>query len=148
MLESTLEEALLKDIHTSKIYGGVLSRDELPNKVGYPSCYIINTKPRLHKGEHWLAVFYDKNGYGDFFDSYGQHPSHFMLASFMDRTAKTWSFNKRRIQGLSSFCGFYCLLYLFCRSRNNSIDFFRHFGKNTLLNDRKVQANINKYNKN
>ena len=84
MLETALESALSKDEFTKKINGGIVARDELPDKVSYPSCYIINTRQRTHSGEHWLAVFYDNKGQADFFDSYGHHPSYFNLTEFLD----------------------------------------------------------------
>ena len=143
MLESALEQVLKKDTVTSKMYGGVLARDELPDQVVYPSCYIINTKPRNHHGEHWLAIFYDQNGDAEFFDSYGHHPNYFNFKSFLDRTSRSWSYNKKRIQGLSSYCGYYCLLYLLLRARNNSRLFFSYFNNNSLLNDKKVNHYIN-----
>ena len=83
MLESCLELALKKDEFTSEMCCDVVARDELPTQVVYPSCYIINTKPRTHSGEHWLAVYYDPEGNADFFDSYGQHPSYFHLKTFL-----------------------------------------------------------------
>ena len=64
MIQTAIEECLQRDKYTRNIYGGVLTRDELPEKVAYPSCYVLNTKPRTHEGEHWLAVFYDENGRG------------------------------------------------------------------------------------
>ena len=137
MLETALETALKRDLFTNKLYGGVVARDELPIKVTYPSCFIINTRPRTNSGEHWLAVFYDKNGCADFFDSYGHHPSYFNLTTFLEKTSSSWSYNRRRIQVLSTHCGYYCLLYLFFRARMKSNKFFSFFSKNSLLNDKK-----------
>ena len=147
MLETALESALSKDEFTKKIYGGVVARDELPDKVSYPSCYIINTRQRTHSGEHWLAVFYDNKGQADFFDSYGHHPSYFNLTEFLDKTSSSWSYNHKRIQGLSTHCGYYCLLYLFFRARMKSNKFFTFFSKNSLLNDKKVDYYIDMFKK-
>ena len=147
MLESALETALFRDNYTGKMCEGVLARDELPDRVPYPSCYIINTRPRTHNGEHWLALFYDQQGHADFFDSYGQHPSYFNLKSFLDKTSTSWSYNQKRIQGLSTHCGYYCLLYLFFRARMKSNKFFSFFTKNVLLNDKKVDHYIEMFKK-
>ena len=147
MLESAIETSLTRDPVTTKIYGGVIARDELPKEVAYPSCLVLNTKPREHRGEHWLAIYYDSKGEGDFFDSYGNHPSYFGLETFLNKTSTSWSYNKKAIQGLSSYCGYYCLLYLLMRSRNESHKFFQYFGKDSMLNDRKVRFNIERYNK-
>ena len=145
MYETAIENALKKDSFTSKIFGGVLARDELPKNVDYPSCYVVNTKPRTNSGEHWLAIYYDKNGHADFFDSYGHHPQYFFLDSFLNKTSTSWSFNKIRLQGLSTFCGYYCLLYLFFRSRQKSNIFFSFFNNNSLLNDKKITYYIKKF---
>ena len=143
MYETILEELLQKDPFTKQIYAGVLARDELPDKVKYPSCFIVNTKPRHHSGEHWLAIFYDSKGHADFFDSYGNPPSFFKLESFIERTSKSWSFNKIRIQGYSSFCCYYSLLYLLERARNTSHNFFSYLNKNYELNDVKIYNYLN-----
>ena len=143
MYETILEELLQKDPFTKQIYAGVLARDELPDKVKYSSCFIVNTKPRHHSGEHWLAIFYDSKGHADFFDSYGNPPSFFKLESFIERTSKSWSFNKIRIQGYSSFCGYYSLLYLLERARNTSHNFFSYLNKNYELNDVKIYNYLN-----
>ena len=147
MLESCLELALKKDELTSEMCCDVVARDELPTQVVYPSCYIINTKPRTHSGEHWLAVYYDPEGNADFFDSYGQHPSYFHLKDFLNRTSKTWSYNQKRVQGFSSYCGYYCLLYLFMRSRQKSNKFFSYFNNNYVLNDKKISYYIKLFKK-
>ena len=147
MIQTTLEECLMRDPYTSKIYGGVLARDELPVKVAYPSCYIINNKPRHHSGEHWLALYYDSKGHADFFDAYGNPPSYFKLEAFVERTSTSWSYNSIRVQGFSSHCGYYSLIYLLERSRNKSHNFFSFFSKNFLLNDIKVDHYISLFSK-
>jgi hypothetical protein len=85
--ETGLEEALQKDEYTKGLYIGVLSRDELPSKVKYPACFIINTAPRSHEGEHWLAFYYDEKGHADFFDSYGFPPSMYGFESYIEKTS-------------------------------------------------------------
>ena len=148
MMQTAIEEALKRDPYTSKIYGGVFASNELPDQVAYPSCYVLNTKPRTHEGEHWLAVYYDDKGHGSFFDSYGMPPSAHRFESFMDRTSQTWSFNNIRVQGHSSFCGYYCLLYLFERARGSSRNFFAYFNKNYIQNDKKVEFYLNLFKNN
>jgi hypothetical protein len=145
MLESTLETCLQKDPFTKKIYAGVFAFDELPDQLNYPACLIVNTKPRTQFGEHWLGIFYDKDKNGEFFDSYGMHPSYYRLKSYMDKTATKWTHNKRRIQGFSSYCGYYSLLYLLFRARLKSQLFFSYFTTNFFLNDKKVKILINKF---
>ena len=143
MLQTTIEDYFKKDSVTNKMTCLVLARDELPNHVKYPSCLIINTKPREHEGEHWLAFYFDEKGHADFFDSYGQEPDKYGLKSFLDKTSVNWSYNNKRIQGFSAYCGHYCLMYLFFRVRNKSNVFFSFFNNNYLNNDKKVTTLIN-----
>ena len=55
---------------TKKDLYGVLARDQLPEYIPYPKHFIINTEESSEPGEHWLALYYDKNGICNFFDSY------------------------------------------------------------------------------
>ncbi len=148
MLQSALEEIMKKDSVLITIPSRVIARDELPHHIEYPSCYIINTKPRTHSGEHWLALYYDGNKNAFFFDSYGQPPSAYRLEKFLEKTSKSWSCNRKRIQGYSSFCGYYCVLFLLFKSRNETLKFFSYFNSNYFLNDKKCTFWINKFKKN
>ena len=143
MNELTLRKCLEKDEFTQKLFKSVLARDELPTKISYPSCYIINTKPRNHPGEHWLALFYEKNGVATFFDSYAQSPDTYRLKSYLLKTSLDYQYNQKRIQGNSSFCGYYCLLFLLLKARNRSDIFFKYFTNNLELNDKIIQNFIN-----
>ena len=145
MLETALEEILLKDKMTRRIFGGVLAFDELPKSVNYPSCFIFNTKPRSHEGEHWLAVFFDENKIGYFFDSYGQKPEKYGFDSFLKKNSKRFYFNEKRIQGFSEYCGYYSALYLLFKANSISFKFFKIFNKNFLLNDKKLFQTIKKF---
>ena len=44
MLETTIENVLTTDNITKKIFRGAIARDELPENIEYPSCYVINKK--------------------------------------------------------------------------------------------------------
>ena len=145
MIETILKEALSKDSFLKNIYNGVFARNELPTLIDYPAAIILNTKPRSHAGEHWLAIFFDKNKNGYFFDSYGQPPIKFGLEKYMDKMSINWYYNKKRIQGLSSFCGYYCLLFLFLIVRKKLNIFYKNFTNNIFLNDRKIDFLIKKY---
>jgi hypothetical protein len=60
--EDLVEIILKKDKFTKDIFGGALACDELPVRPPFPSCYIINTDPRNKPGQHWLALYVNKNG--------------------------------------------------------------------------------------
>jgi hypothetical protein len=53
-------------------FQGVFSRDTLPSK---PRLLICNTDPSDKPGQHWIAIYVDKNLRGEFFDSFGRHPT-------------------------------------------------------------------------
>ena len=129
---------MLKDHFTSKIFLNVYARDELPLEVTYPSCLILNNKPRSHPGEHWLAIYFDENKNGYFFDSYGNKPHYYNLSPYLDSLTIQYLFNKRKIQGASHYCGYYCILFLLLMSRNELAKFYSYFTTNTYLNDKKI----------
>ena len=145
MNEITIKEILTRDIYTKKCFVGVFARDELPLINSYPCCFVFNTKPRNHFGEHWLAMYYDKNGYATFFDSYGMHPEFYKLEKYLKESSQDWTYNKKRLQGLSSYCGYYAILFLICKSRNETFKFFKYFDNNYYLNDKKILKFINEF---
>ena len=53
MYEQTIEKILKKDTETKKYFIGVFARDELPEELTYPCCFVLNTQNRSEKGEHW-----------------------------------------------------------------------------------------------
>jgi hypothetical protein len=138
MLETSIYEVLSKDEITSKIFLGVFAKDELPLELKYPCCFVCNTAPRHNRGEHWLAFFFNKNGFCNFFDSYGKDPNDFGLSDYLEKTSLNWSFNKKRIQGMEPYCGHYCIFYLLFRARGKDINFFRKFGIDYSKNDREI----------
>ena len=94
---------------------GVFTRDELPQSllnVGY----IINTDNKNQLGQHWVALWIEKNSI-EFMDSFGLRAEHY-----------GWLFIKQinhssiRVQSYDSIsCGAFCLYYLFYRCRNVSM---------------------------
>ncbi len=145
MYETAIEEVLLKDSETKKFFIGTFARDELPSKINFPCCLVLNTSPRSEPGEHWLALFYDKFGNCDYFDSNGMSPEKLNLTQYLNHTANSWKFNKQRIQGLSEYCGHYCILYLLFKCRSKTINFFRNFDQNYINNDKKLKNLIEEF---
>lgn len=90
MFENTIRNILKNDSFTGNTFNEVYARNEIPDIINYPACIVINTKPRNNEGEHWLAVYYDKNKNAEFFDSYGHHPEYFKLTSFLNKTSNQW----------------------------------------------------------
>lgn len=135
MLETTINEIMKSDKVAQKIYLGTFARDELPKSLKFPCAFIINTQKRNQPGEHWLALYYNKHGFCDFFDSYGFSPTQYKLESYIQETSKGWSYNERRIQGYSHFCGYYCILFILYKSRYRVREFFDQFSSNYNFND-------------
>ena len=69
-----IEGLLKKDSQAKKIFKNVCALDEI-EVPSYPSAYVINSDTSDKKGEHWVAVYFDKNRRGEYFDSYELPPA-------------------------------------------------------------------------
>jgi hypothetical protein len=136
-----INEALSKDYYSKKFFKAVLPIDRLPQRVVYPSAFVINTHNHDEPGEHWLALYYDTNGFCSFFDSYGNPPKHFGLENFIKKTSQGFKYNETQIQGLtSSTCGYYCIYFILLKSRGfELVDIVNQFSNfNYKINDLKI----------
>ena len=116
-----IEDLLKKDSQAKKIFKKVCALDEI-EVPSYPSAYVINSDTSDKKGEHWVAVYFDKNRRGEYFDSYGLPPAVLGLEAYMDRFSLDWIYNRKTIQSLfSNVCGHYCLYFILFRCRNISL---------------------------
>ena len=100
--------------------------------------FILNLSSSNHPGSHWVALYINSNGIGEFFDSFGL--SCFdskILEAFQLQNLRVINFEKTLQHPDSYFCGFYCVAYLLCRevgiSRDTFAAFFHH--KQLLKND-------------
>jgi hypothetical protein len=60
------------DKDTSDSFLGVYPSDLLPlTNMPKNSALVFNTDPQDKPGQHWIAVYVDKGGKGEYFDSYG-----------------------------------------------------------------------------
>ena len=139
MYETTIKKIMNYDSKIKKEFLNVFARDELPSSIPkLPACFIFNTKNRSNPGQHWLAVYIDKNNHAEFFDSYGYSPAKYRLKTYLKRIASSTSYNKQRIQGQSDFCGLYSILYLLFKSYKQENKFFTKFNNNYNENDKKI----------
>jgi len=145
MNEIQIEQVLKKDSLTSKSFVGVFAFDEKPSKPPYPSCFVINTENRDSSGEHWLAVFINKDGFGYFFDSYGQPASFFGFEKYMSKISEGWGSSKKKIQTISSYCGYYCILFLIYMSKGRSNEFFVQFRNGSKVNDEMIKRFLQEF---
>ena len=138
-------EKLTGDALSKKCFVNVLARDQLPLKIKYPSSFVINTDKSSKPGEHWLAIYYDKNGTCEFFDPLGFSPKYYNLDEFFKSTSKEYFYNSQQLQGLfSKYCGYYCTLFIMVKSRNHNLKFFlKLFSKNTKTNDLIIKELLN-----
>ena len=106
-----LAQVLTKDPFTKGSFAGVYACDQLSsieiNK--YPKSFVVNTDPMELPGTHWIAIYFNEQRKGEFFDSYGEHPIH-DNKYFLNRNAVEWEHNKIQLQSaFSTVCGQYCI---------------------------------------
>ena len=131
---------------TKKIYMGTFAIDELPEKVFYPSAMIVNTHPSHKSGEHWLAIYFDKNKKGTFFDSYGNTAKFFNLGKFMKKHSISYKENSVMLQSNSSeYCGIYSILFLIHMSKKLTLKQFLLKFNSPSKNDAMIKEFLKKY---
>ena len=88
-----------KDSQAKKIFKKIcaLNKMEVPF---YPSAFVINSDTSDKKGEHGVAVYFDKNKREESFDSYGLSPAVLGLEAYMDCFSLDWIYNRKTIQSL------------------------------------------------
>ena len=133
-----IERLLQRDPYTRDVFVGVYALDRLPRRIKqHPSAYVCNTHPHTEDGEHWVVIYVDESGQGEYFDSYGLPPLHKRFLNFLNAHCTSWTFNDKQLQGLTSHvCGHYCVFYLLQRCRGQSMNTIVHmFGKIVEDND-------------
>lgn len=142
-----IERLLKKDSQSKKIFKKVCALDQLEAPT-YPSAYVINSDPIDEPGEHWIAIYFDRWGRGEYFDSYGLPPAVTGLTAYMDRySLKKWIYNRKTLQSLfSSVCGHYCVYFILFRCRGIPLHAITSsFTSNLTENDRTVSQFICKF---
>ena len=87
------------DKFTKLSFRGVYANDEMKwmKSVSYPSSFVINLDPSYKPGSHWVAVYFDKNGVGEYFDSLAGDPPH-EVVHFLRSHAKGWQYNRMQVK--------------------------------------------------
>ena len=107
-----IERKFKNDSCAKKIFKGIYPKDQLPT-VEYPGSYVVNTDPSTAPGEHWIAMFFNKQRSAEFFDSYGLHPIVYGLTDFLDSHSSSWIYYSKTLQSLiSEVCGHYTVYYI------------------------------------
>lgn len=122
---------LKSDAYTARGgFMGVFACDRLVPPAKFPALMIANTDTHDLPGTHWVAMYFDKMGNGEYFDSYGLPPFNHHLMSYFLQHGRNHKFNVTQIQGPNTMsCGHYCIAFLVRRARgksmNNIVNSFR-----------------------
>jgi hypothetical protein len=134
-----IREILKRDKLTKSTLLGVYARDMLPDTSSrrYPFCCVANTDPSESPGEHWIAMYFDAEGRGEFFCSYGSPPHQRDFDRFLRRNSRNWIYNDTCLQSADSLvCGHYCIFYLYHKCLGYSMfSIVQMFSNNRRRND-------------
>ena len=141
MYSDVLNKILFQFPATKDTYAGTFALDKLPRKVKYPSSMIINNQKSTEPGAHWVAVYFDSKKHAFFFDSYAQSAKSYNLESYLIKHSLKLIENKKQLQGFSSYCGYYCVLFIIFTSLGYLKEFLNFF-KSPLKNDYLIEKLI------
>ena len=89
------------------VFMGIFPCDKLPRFISRLALLVCNTNASHLPGQHWIAIFVDSDGRGEFMDSFGREPGK-PFSSFMHEQCRFWTYNDRQLQSvISSYCGHY-----------------------------------------
>ena len=102
---------------TSRNFKGVYALDEIKHikQISFPSAYIFNLDRSYKPGVHWVAVYIDRKGLPEYFDSFGRPPPR-EIKDFLCTYAESWNYNHVPVQELySTTCGQFVVFYIYQR---------------------------------
>jgi hypothetical protein len=123
--------------HCGELFIGVFAKDRLPTKLPRrPALMVVNTDRANQPGTHWLAMFFDDDGSGEYFDSFGE-PAEETFALYMNKHCTRWIFSERQLQSVvSRFCGHHVVFYALYRSIGYNLNAITSwFSSDMTLND-------------
>lgn len=141
---------LLKNIQTlPAATKNVYAADRIPTILEKPCAIIVNTDNHDSPGQHWCAIFINKQENGFFFDSYGLPPINFYHRTALERNCKKYTWNTKCLQQLKSkVCGQYCVFFLHYMcfgQKKNFISFNNLFTRYKSKNDSMILSFFKKY---
>nr|CAD7398462.1 unnamed protein product [Timema poppensis] len=110
----TIRRALKTNLWFLSVQSGVFPADQLPARIARPAALVINnTDPHTKSGMHWVAIVIDKNGVGEYFDSYGFPRLINSHLAFIRKNTFRTSHSTLQLQSIAlDVCGHYCLMHL------------------------------------
>ena len=131
---------LSNDKVTSRTFKGVYALDEIVHikQKSFPSAYVFNLDPSYKPGSHWVAVYINRKGPTEYFDSFG-HPPQREIKDFLSTYPENWNYNHVPVQELySTTCGQFVVFYIYQRCSGLTLEsilrkFFKPHAK--IMND-------------
>ena len=76
MNSKQLHLIILNDRVTSRNFKGIYALDEIKHiqQISFPSAYVFNLDPSYKPGVQWVAVYIDREGFPEYFDSFRRPP--------------------------------------------------------------------------
>ena len=118
MNTTQIESCIRQDRYMRDSCLGCFPSDKLPTPKKLPFGLVVNTDPSTEEGTHWLAVWVDSEGRGEYFDSYGREPLE-VIKNYLDKHSRSWQCAlTTALQGhLTAVCGQYCVYFLYMKCR-------------------------------
>ena len=108
---------------------------KLIKTVSYPSCFVINLDSSYKPDSHWVAVYFDRNGVGEYFDLLARYPP-YEFDHFLRSHAERWQYNHMQMQELyTTTCGQFVVFYIYQKSRGLTLEVIlcKYFSTNNKL---------------
>lgn len=142
MYSNVIDKILFNFPTTRNTYAGTFALDKLPKIVEYPSSMIINNQKSTQPGGHWISIHFDRNKRASFFDSYAQSAKSYNLEIFLKKHSISFTESTKPIQAFSSYCSYYCILFVIFISLGYSLKGFLKFFKSPIKNDKLLKKLI------
>jgi hypothetical protein len=141
-----INKILKKDSYSKTQFLGTFAFNQLPIINKYPSCLVFNNQSSDEPGEHWLAIYFNKNKTSEFFDSFGHPPEFYGIKKYLKINSKRINYNKKIFQGFDSYyCGLYVIFYILFKTRGRSLNNYKKYFGKPHQNDKRFQKMLNYY---
>ena len=132
---------LIKDYKLDYCFGGIYSKDLLPQDLKRTKFYIVNMQDHDEgNGTHWVVFYYNNPLTSIYFDSFG-----FVAPTDVENRINPYIFNDADVQDYnSSACGYFCIAFIkFLHSKQDKKEaykaFLKLFKNETIKNDKILQ---------